>query len=417
MQKGRISISLAVLTLAVSLIGGALGGGAMIKMLYKNTPVSSDGSANRSPASEKRVYVEESQIIDVVRAVSPGVVSIVISKDLPLYRQRVFNFDDFFGNDPFSGFGSPFSVPELDRDSDGNVKKERRKVGGGSGFIVSADGLVVTNRHVVEDAEADYTVIFNDQTEAPAIVLSRDTVNDIAILQLKPEDGKRIEGLSPLTLGDSSALQVGQRVIAIGNALAEYENTVTTGVVSATGRSIQAGEINSAENLLNLIQTDAAINPGNSGGPLVSLAGEVIGINTAIAARAQGIGFAIPINDVSSIIQSVKDHGKIIRPFLGVRFMMLNEAKAKELKIDVKNGALLVGDESKGEFAVVPGGPADKAGLKIRDVILEADGEPLTIENPLHLLVAKKSPGDTLRLKVWRGGQEITANVTLGESD
>jgi len=171
------------------------------------------------------------------------------------------------------------------------------------------------------------------------------------------------------------------------------------------------------ESLLNLIQTDAAINPGNSGGPLVNLDGEVIGINTAIAAGAQGIGFAIPINDVKSIIESVKTFGKIIRPYLGVRFMMLDEAKAKELQIDVEGGALLTGDEANGEFAVVPGSPADKAGLEIKDVILEVNGEKVTLEKPLHLIISKFKPSDKITLKIWRSGEEMEVQVTLAEAE
>ncbi|MFH1012159.1 MAG: trypsin-like peptidase domain-containing protein, partial [Candidatus Peregrinibacteria bacterium] len=331
MKKGYSSRWL-VLVIALSLVGGFLGGHLAARQSFNGSATEDGDRVNR--VVERQVYVEESQIVDTVRRISSSVVSIVITKDLPLYRQRVFDFNDFFGNDPFFNFNTPFTVPELDTDEDGNVKKERRKVGGGSGFIVSEDGLVVTNRHVVQDAEANYTIILNDQTEYSAEVLSRDTINDIALLRMVNEDGKPVTGLSAAPLGDSEKLQAGQRVIAIGNALAEYENTVTTGVISATGRSIQAGSINSTENLVNLIQTDAAINPGNSGGPLVNLAGEVIGINTAIAAQAQGIGFAIPINDVKNVIESVNEHGKIIRPFLGVRFMIMNQQKANELQID-----------------------------------------------------------------------------------
>lgn len=407
MPKERASFSFLILIVALALGAGFLGA----KLEDRFSP---SAESLKAPVTEKQVYVEESQIIDTVKHVSPAVVSIVITKDLPLYRQQVFNFDNFF-NDPF-GFSAPFGVPELDRDESGNVRTERRKVGGGSGFIVSAEGLVVTNRHVVADVEASYTVILNDQTEYSAQVLSRDTLNDIALLGVQDEDGKAVKDLPSVLLGDSDQLQVGQRVIAIGNALAEYENTVTTGVISAKGRSIAAGSINSTESLINLIQTDAAINPGNSGGPLVSLAGEVIGINTAIAANAQGIGFALPINDVKNAIESVKAHGKIIRPYLGVRFMMLDAAKAKELQIEVEGGALLVGDEAKGEFAVVPGSPAEYAGLKIKDVIQEVNGQEVTLDYPLNVLVGQKKPGDTITLKVWRSGETLELKIVLEEA-
>ncbi len=420
-NEKRISLGLLVSVVALAILGGFLGG--IVESRLNQVPgapagaSSPDSSSAPAPSSDKTVYAsEESQVINTVKQISPSVVSVVISKDLPQVRQGVFNPNDFFGQDPFFNFGAPFSPPQPERDGQGKVKTERQKVGGGSGFIVTADGLVVTNRHVVEDTEASYTVIAADQKEYDAEVLSRDTLNDVAVLRIKDKNGKAVQGLKAAPFGNSDKIQVGQRVIAIGNALAEYENTVTSGVISAKGRSLTAGSVNSTENLLNLIQTDAAINPGNSGGPLVNLNGEVIGINTAIAANAQGIGFAIPINDVKNAIESVKAHGKIIRSYLGVRFMMLDDAKAKELQLDVDGGALLVGDDAKGEFAVVPGSPADKAGLKMKDVIQAVDGQTVTLDHPLNVLVGQKQPGDTITLKVWRGGQTLEIKVTLEEA-
>ena len=412
-KKPRLSFGIIISFLIVALIGGIIGGGLTISFLNINQ--NADQTETPVQVVEKQVYVEDSQIIQTVKEISPSVVSIVITKDMPLYRERIFTFEDPFFSDPFFNF--PFSVPELDTDEEGNVKSQKTKVGGGSGFIVTADGLIVTNRHVVADSDADYTVILNDSTEYSAEAVSVDTVNDIAVLKIESEDGEPIDGLSAVKLGNSDKIQIGQKVIAIGNALAEYENTVTTGVISAKGRSITAGSMYSTENLLNLIQTDAAINPGNSGGPLVNLNGEVIGINTAIAAGAQGIGFAIPINDVMSVIESVKTHGKIVRPYLGVRFMMLDTEKADELQIDVEGGALLVGDEAKGEFAVVPASPADDAGLQIKDVILEVNGEKVTLEKPLHVIISKKQPGDEITLKIWRSGKEMEVKVTLAEAE
>jgi serine protease Do len=410
-KQSNISIGLIGIFLVTAIFGGIIGGGLTVSLLGLK-PAGKEAETPRTV--EKQVYVEDSQIIQTVKEVSPTVVSIVITKDMPLYRQKIFTFDDPFFNDQFSNM--PFTVPEPDTDEQGNVKYERTKVGGGSGFIVTADGLIVTNRHVVSDAQADYTVILNNGTEYPAETVSVDTINDVAVLKIKGKNNEPIDGLPVAKFGDSDKIQIGQKVIAIGNALAEYENTVTTGVVSAKGRSIAAGSVYSTENLINLIQTDAAINPGNSGGPLVNLDGEVIGINTAVAAGAQGIGFAIPINDIKSIIESVKVNGKIVRPYLGVRFMMLDKTKADELKIDVEGGALLTGDEAKGEFAVVPGSPADKAGLEMKDVILEVDGEKVTLEKPLHIIVAQKQPGDEITLKIWRSGKEMEVKVKLSEA-
>ncbi|MBI5412051.1 trypsin-like peptidase domain-containing protein [Candidatus Peregrinibacteria bacterium] len=405
-----------VWVLIIGLVAGFLGGGLssfwLSSQFYKPTA----SAPIQTAATEKKVYVEESQVIDTVKKVSPFVVSIIVSRDVPLFRQRPFSFDPFGDPDPF--FNSPFSIQTPERDSKGAIKKESRKVGGGTGFIITQDGLVLTNQHVVNDTEAEYAIFLNNKQEYKGTVISRDPVNDIAIVQMKDDKGNKPNGLPVVSLGDSDQIQVGQRVIAIGNALAEYGNSVTTGVISAKGRQIVAGDPvgGQNENLVNLLQTDAAINPGNSGGPLVDLEGNVIGINTAMASGAQGIGFAIPIKDVLSTVDNIKKYGKIIRPFLGVRFMMLDEARAKALKIDVKNGALLVGDEAKGEFAVIPGSPADKAGLGMKDVILELDGQMLDPDHPLQTLVAKHQPGDTLNFKVWRSGKTLEIKVVLEEA-
>ena len=386
---------------------------------------------------EEKVFIEESSIITAVKEVSPAVVSIVITKDLPMFRNRPFFFDfDQFFNDPFSD--NFFNIPQQNNQPS---QTQKRKVGGGTGFIFDSSGLVLTNRHVVADKSADFTVILSDGKEFSAKVLDQDLVNDIAVLKIKnsqdqentelnindtesnTEENKNenqeiLKEFPTVFLGNSDKIEVGQKVIAVGNALAEFENTVTSGVISAKGRSITAGASygNRLEKLSGLIQTDAAINPGNSGGPLVNLSGEVIGINTAIASGANGIGFAIPINDAKSIIESIKKHGKIIRPFLGVRFLMLDQAKAKKLDIPVKNGALLVGNDLKGEFAVVPASPAEKAGLKSKDIIIEIDGQKLDQNNDLLMIIARKNIGDEIELKVWRSGKEIKLKVTLEES-
>lgn len=405
---------LLIIIVIVSIVSGFLGGVSTVTLFPQQIAGFSSGVTTPKKVTTKEVYVEESSIIKTVKDVSPAVVSIVVTKQLPLYKQRSYNFDDFF-NDPFNfNFGPGY---EYDRDDSGNVKKTPKKVGGGSGFIVSSDGLVLTNKHVVSDSEADYTVVMNDGTEYDAEVLSEDPLNDIAVVKIKDENGNGLKNLPTVALGSSSKLKVGQRVVAIGNALAEYENTVTTGIISGKGRDIVAGSVGQAENLINLLQTDAAINPGNSGGPLVNLNGEVVGINVAVAYGAQGIGFAIPIDDVKSIIENVKKNGKIVRPYLGVRYMLLDKKKADELKIDVEGGALLVGNEAEGEFAVIPGSPADEAGLKIKDVILEVDGTEVDAKNNLQTLIGKKSPGDVVKLKVWRSGKEMTIKATLEEAE
>lgn len=400
MFERKLPHGLLALVVIVSLIGGFLGGAFAVNLLGLSGLVMDEGGVPVQKITEKKVYVEESSIIDAVKIVSPSVVSIMVTKDLSLYRDEL---NEYFLDDPLFGF--PFLEPEFGRGIPWQV-------GGGSGFLVTKDGLVLTNRHVVEDQNAEYTVITNDGKEYSAEVVSRDPLSDIAVIRIVDGEGNGITDLPMVELGNSADLQVGQRVVAIGNALAEYQNTVTMGVISGKGRNVIAG---TSENLINLLQTDAAINFGNSGGPLVNLDGEVVGINTAMA-DGQGIGFAIPIDDVKNIIKSVKEHGRIVRPFLGVRYMLLDEMKAKELKIDVENGALLVGNESEGEFAVIPGSPAEKAGLQIKDVILEVDGKKVTPDSPLQNVVGEKNPGDEIELKVWRSGEEITLKVTLAEA-
>jgi S1-C subfamily serine protease len=229
------------------------------------------------------------------------------------------------------------------------------------------------------------------------------------------EDVKAMVGnFSYADLGDSSTLQVGQQVMAIGNALAEYENTTTAGIVSATGRKVVASDgFGQTSTLYGLIQTDAAINPGNSGGPLVNLAGEVIGINTAVDSSAQGIGFAIPINDVKSAIESWRETGEILRPILGVRYVMLVPARARALDLSMDHGALIIKDPDTKVSPIVAGGPAEKAGLKEWDVILSVEGEALSLDYPLQDAVLRYQVGDKIKMEVWRDGETFEVEVEL----
>jgi serine protease Do len=364
-----------------------------------------------APVSEKVVKVtEESAVISAVDKVSPAVVSIIITKDLPNIRYnnpfgseffRQFfgsDFPDFFGSDPSAG----------DQQNRGGTTKQ--EIGGGSGFIITADGFIVTNKHVIVDPEAEYTVLMNDSKKYAAKVLASDPVMDIAILKISAKNLPTVE------LGDSANLKVGQSVIAIGNALGEFRNTVSTGVISGLARSITAGGASfGSEQLVNVIQTDASINPGNSGGPLLNIAGQVIGINTAVAQGAQNIGFAIPINEVKSTIESVQKNGRIIRPWLGVRYVIINQAIADANKLSVNYGAIIVRGQNSTDLAVVPGSPADKAGLEENDIILEINGKKITEDNPLANLVAKFKPGDEITLKIMHQAKEKTIKVKLEE--
>jgi S1-C subfamily serine protease len=281
--------------------------------------------------------------------------------------------------------------------------------GGGSGFIISSDGMILTNKHVVQYNNVEYTVILQNKEEYSAEVLARDPVQDLAILKIEKT------GLQPLTLGNSDNLKIGQTVIAIGNALGEFQNTVSVGVVSGLSRRITATGGGMVETLEEVIQTDAAINSGNSGGPLLNLSGEVIGINTAVASNAENIGFAIPVNKAKKAIEDVKSKGRITYPFLGVRYVLIDETVKAQYNLPVDYGAWVVRGSEIGEVAVTPGSGADKAGIKENDIILEADGKKITTENTLSKVILSYNIGDKIKLKILREGKEIEVEAELGE--
>ena len=350
---------------------------------------------------------EESSTTAAVKNVSPSVVSIIITKDVSkLYSNSPF--DQFFGpNSPFNFFfnGQPVQ-PQQPQTPEG-----KQEIGGGTGFVIdSAKGLILTNRHVVDDTEAEYTVLTNDGNRYEATVVARDTLGDMAIVQITNHN------IPQVTLGDSDGVQLGQTVIAIGNALGEYRNTITKGVVSGIGRNIVAGDNRgSSENLEGVFQTDAAINPGNSGGPLVNLQGQVIGMNTAVSQQGQLIGFAIPINEAKRMISSYAKYGRIVRPFLGVRYTLITPEYAKANNLSVEYGALIVkGDQTNGPSVLV-GSPAEKAGLKELDIILEVNGQKIDSGHSLARLLAQFNPGDNVKLKVLRDEKNIELTAVLEE--
>jgi serine protease Do len=359
-----------------------------------------------APTEQKSVeYVSdisyEQAIMNTVKAANDSVVSIIISKNLPTYEQKWIN--------PF-GDGSYFDIQIPQYVQNGTEYKE---VGSGSGFIVSADGLVLTNKHVVIDKDADYSVVMNDGQKYSAQVLATDPVQDLAIIKIKNEDGKTFV---PLVLGNSDGIQLGQTAIAIGNALGEFSNTVSVGIVSGLSRTISASDELGAntETLEDIIQTDAAINSGNSGGPLMNLKGEVIGINTAIAQDAENIAFAIPINYAKKDIDQVKTTNKISYPFLGIRYVLVDENVKKAYELSVDYGAYISSGAGKVE-PVTKDSPAEKAGLKEGDVILEFNGEKIIGANTLAKIMQKYSVGDTVSLKVLRGADEFEVQVQLAE--
>lgn len=335
----------------------------------------------------------------MVERSAPAVVSIVITKDVPKYR-NIFR-------SPF-GFGFPF-FDEREESLD-ETETERKQVGSGSGFLISNDGYIVTNKHVVSDATAEYTVILSDEREYPAKVLALAPSNDIAVIKIEGKD------FPSLSLGDSDTIRVGQTVIAIGNPLGEFANSVSRGIISGLKRSVIAGSgYGDTETLDNIIQTDAAINPGNSGGPLFNIDGEVIGINVAVAQGAENIGFALPVNSIKRVVEEVKTTGKLSTPYIGVRYVVLDKEVAQQYGLEVDHGALILRGERMTDLAVIPGSPADKAGLVENDIILEIDGKKIDTDQTLGDLIAEKRVGDEVILKVWHKGDTKEIKLKLEE--
>ena len=366
------------------------------------------------PSSENDVFLKgittvsnsnesvDQKIIKAVEKSEGAVVSIVATKDVPIVEQYYINpFEDFFG------FPFEFQIPQYRQK--GTTKKE---VSSGSGFIVSPDGYVITNKHVVEDESASYTLFTNDGKKYEVEVIARDPVEDFAVLKIKSD----IKTFPFLTLGNSDHLALGQVVIAIGNALGEFRNTVSVGVISGLARSIQASDPITGEAVVlsDVIQTDAAINQGNSGGPLLNLNGEVIGINTAMVYSAQNIGFAIPVDKIKTSFEQAVQTGEIKVPFLGVFYQIVDPSLQEEKGLKVDYGALIAESEEEG-LAIIKGSPAEKAGLKEGDIILEVNGQKVDANHDLSSLIRQYKVGDKITLKVLRGNDYLNIEVVLEE--
>lgn len=354
-------------------VAGFLGAWAAIQSGW----VEQNGNNPNNIAKNRQTVVQEGEVIaDTANKVSPSVVSVTTTQT---------NATDFFG-------------------------RAMQSEGAGTGIIVSKDGYVLTNKHVVPDGTTDVKIIAADGTSYENVkVIGSDPSNDIAFLKIEGE-----KDLPAATLGNSDTVRVGQKVIAIGNALGQFQNTVTQGIISGKGRPLQATDGNGqdAESLTNLFQTDAAINPGNSGGPLVNINGEVIGINTAVAEQAQGIGFAIPINDAKGLLEGVLEKGRVVKAFLGVQYIMLNKSLANEVNAELDHGALVY---AGADDPVVSGSPAAKAGLKRGDIILKVNDEEVNENASLSTRLNKYQPGEEVTLTVHRNGKDQSIKVTLEE--
>lgn len=377
-----------------------------ISLPFKKIPILSPAPATFLVPALTPLASDESQVISVVDNSIKSVVSIVLTQQLPVYEQSNGPLNDplvcqFFGQDVCQQFQQP------------NLRQkgtQEQEVGAGTGFFIRGDGLIITNKHVVERDDVSYTVVTNDGKKYSAKILARDPVNDLALVKI---DGS---GFSVLALGDSSQLKLGQTVIAIGNALGQFSNTVSKGIISGLSRSLVAqGSIAGPETLTGVIQTDAAINPGNSGGPLLSLSGQVVGINSAVAGGAQSIGFALPVNIAKRIVDQYYIKGKITYPFIGVRYMIITPEFAKQQNLPVDYGALVLRGQNPQDIAVTPGSPADKAGLRENDIILEFNGTKITIDNRLDKMISNLSVGDQATLKVYSKGETKTLTLVLGE--
>ena len=284
--------------------------------------------------------------------------------------------------------------------------------GSGTGFLISADGLILTNKHIAnagKERTAEYRIILNSGKQYYAQLIGKDPLNDFAILKIFDKN------LPYVNLGDSDKLQLGSTVMAIGNALGRYQNSVTKGIVSGIGRSLIASDqAGNAEALDNVLQTDAGINQGNSGGPLIDLLGNVVGINVAIDQGGSSIGFAIPINDARPVIKSVKEVGRIVRPRLGVRYIMLTPQIAQDNKLSQNSGAWIKKSQD-GTPAILPGSPAEKGGILAGDIIIEINAIKIENKNTLISVINKYKPGNRIGLRIVRDGKIIIKIVVLDE--
>lgn len=343
---------------------------------------------------------QEQKIIKIIEKTLPAVVSIEAYKKIrdveQSYPQWLF---------PFFEKESTGSAKFLRK----HEKGETIRFGGGSGFVVESDGIIATNVHVIIRDHLNYEVTTSDGKKYQAQLVATDPVDDVAFLKVATDSR-----MPTLTLGDSSKIKLGQSVYAVGNVLGLFQNTVSSGIVSGLARSIEAQSEAFNENLRGLIQTDAAINPGNSGGPLIDSAGNVIGINTASVLMAENIGFAIPINVIKKDLEQIKKYGRITKPFLGIRYVMVDSYVRDSLKLPVNYGAIALSPSVERE-AIVKNSPAHKAGVRENDIILEINETKLTPQFSLQDFLETAKIGQKIALKILRKNKEVKLVAVLEE--
>lgn len=378
-----------------SMLGSAIIGGVISALVVQSISGTYNDQTVVTDAGEE-VRLPEGSAASVVQEANDAVVAV-----------RVFG--EVRQTNPLQFF---FNGQTLQQDTS---EPQIQEIGGGSGFMIDDSGHIVTNAHVIDGEGVTFKVVFNEGVEADAELIAADSVLDIAVLKVSEQDLERLTKITYVDFADSDKIVLGQDVIAIGNALAEYENSVSKGIVSGLSRSITpSNQYGRTELLEDVIQTDAAINPGNSGGPLLDFNGDVIGVNVAVVSGSENIGFALPANLVQTVVETIIEEGRVVRPYIGVRYLTLNESIAAENELSVSDGAYIhsVDEELS---AILEDSPADLAGLQDGDVITAVNNVVLTETKSLSAVIRTYKVGDNLDLTVQRGNQQLQISITLAE--
>ena len=356
-----------------------------------------NGCTNTNNKQEKSPLNEE----EIINKIKPNVVSIITTKVLTDSERNLLDTSNSYNDSPLGNIYNTNMFQEEPPQENAQIIRS------GTGLIINNRGLIITNNHVVKDIKAKYTVILFNGEKINGEVVARDTINDIALVQIKEKDSY-LSIFSTIQFANSDEIQIGRKVIGIGK-----EKNVMSGVITAKDRSITTGDTESSEDIINLIQTTISINPGDSGGPLVNMSGEVIGIFAAMNTKEKDVSLAIPSNEILSKISKFNKYGDISTPFLGIQYVPLDKLKADKLGINISDGMLIT--NKNGKFAITPNSPADRAGLNINDVIQKIDNIKITPKNPLQKILSNYQPSDEITITVWRKNKAIKIQLTLGK--